>query len=53
MESLKDKWLEAIITGPELGTWRSPLTFGRKRTIRNGVKKARSTPYGRLFMALI
>jgi len=53
MESLKDRWLEAMITGPEPGTWRSPFTFGRKSAIRNGVKKARRTPYGRLFIALI
>ncbi len=53
MESLKDKWLEAMITGPEPGTWRKPFTFGRKSNIRNGVRNARSTPYGRLFMALI
>jgi hypothetical protein len=44
MESLKDKWLEAMITGPEPGTWRRPFTFGRKSTIKNGVKKARRMP---------
>jgi hypothetical protein len=53
IESLKDKWFEAIITGPLPGTLRSPFTFGRKRIIRNGVKNARKMPYGRLFMEVI
>jgi hypothetical protein len=53
IESLKERWFEAIITGPEAGTWRKPLTFGRNRIIRNGVRNARKMPYGRLFMALI
>jgi hypothetical protein len=49
IESLKDKWLLAIITGPVAGTFRSPFTLGRNANIKNGVRNARSTPYGRLF----
>jgi hypothetical protein len=48
MESLKDKWLEAMMTGPFAGTFRSPFTLGRKPAIRKGVKNARKVPYGRL-----
>jgi hypothetical protein len=42
-----------MMTGPDAGTLRRPLTFGRKRSIKKGVKKARKVPYGRLFMAII
>jgi hypothetical protein len=48
IESLKDKWLEAMISGPFAGTLRNPLTLGRNKIIKNGVRKARSVPYGRL-----
>jgi hypothetical protein len=48
MESLKDKWLEAMMTGPFAGTLRRPLTLGRKPAIRKGVRNARKVPYGRL-----
>ena len=41
IESLKERWLEAMMTAPLLGTFRSPLTLGRKAPTRNGVKKAR------------
>jgi hypothetical protein len=44
IESLKDRWLLAIITGPFAGTFRSPFTFGRKASIKNGVRNARKTP---------
>ena len=44
MESLKERWFEAMITGPFDGTWRRPLTFGRKANIKNGVRNARSVP---------
>jgi hypothetical protein len=48
MESLKDRWLDAMITGPFAGTFRSPLTLGRKPAIKKGVRNARKVPYGRL-----
>jgi hypothetical protein len=41
--------LEAIINGPLAGTFRRPRTFGRKASIRKGVKNARRAPYGKLF----
>jgi hypothetical protein len=44
IESLKDKWLEAIITGPFDGTLRSPRTLGRNASIKNGVRNARKVP---------
>jgi hypothetical protein len=39
IESLNERWFEAIITGPLLGTNRSPLTFGLKSSISSGNKK--------------
>ena len=48
IESLNDRWLEAMITGPLAGTLRNPRTLGRKASIRNGVRNARKVPYGRL-----
>ena len=42
-----------MITGPVAGTLRKPLTFGRNANIKNGVKNARSTPYGRLFTFIL
>jgi hypothetical protein len=44
IESLNERWFEAIINGPLAGTLRSPFTFGRKRIIKKGVKKARKVP---------
>jgi hypothetical protein len=44
IESLKERWFEAIIKGPELGTFRRPLTLGRKRIMRKGVRNARKVP---------
>jgi hypothetical protein len=38
-ESLKDKWFDAMITGPTVGTWRKPVTFGRKASMRRGLRK--------------
>jgi hypothetical protein len=38
IESLKDRWLEAMITGPELGTCRNPVTLGRKINIKSGIR---------------
>lgn len=49
IESLNERWLEAIIKGPFAGTLRRPRTFGRKASMRNGVKNARKAPYGKLF----
>jgi len=48
IESLKDRWFEAMMTGPFAGTCRSPRTFGLKASIKNGVRKARKVPYGKL-----
>ena len=39
IESLKDKWFEAIITGPVFGTWRRPVTFGLNSNIKSGTRK--------------
>jgi hypothetical protein len=39
IESLKERWLEAIITGPLCGTFRSPVTLGRKSSVRIGMRK--------------
>ena len=39
IESLNERWFEAMITGPLLGTWRSPLTFGLNSNIKSGIKK--------------
>jgi hypothetical protein len=44
IESLNERWFEAMISGPLAGTLRSPFTFGRKRIIKKGVKKARKVP---------
>ncbi len=41
------------MTGPVAGTLRRPFTFGRNANIKNGVKNARSTPYGRLFTFIL
>jgi hypothetical protein len=39
IESLKDRWFEAIITGPVAGTNRSPETFGLKSRVSTGRRK--------------
>jgi hypothetical protein len=39
IESLKERWLEATMTGPTFGTLRNPVTLGLKRTIKIGVRK--------------
>ncbi|CAB4758067.1 unannotated protein [freshwater metagenome] len=39
IESLNERWLEAIITGPDWGTFRSPVTFGRKSKVKIGMRK--------------
>ena len=44
MESLNERWLEAMITGPLEGTFRKPRTLGRKANIKNGVRNARKVP---------
>jgi hypothetical protein len=44
IESLKDKWLEAMITGPLAGTLRRPRTLGRNASIKKGVRNARKAP---------
>jgi hypothetical protein len=50
IESLKERWFEAIITGPVLGTCLSPVTFGLKINIKSGIKNDFNILYG---MALI
>jgi len=40
IESLKDRWLEAMITGPTVGTFLRPVTFGLKKIIKIGERKA-------------
>jgi hypothetical protein len=44
MESLKERWFEARISGPETGTLRRPFTFGLNNNIKKGVRNARSVP---------
>ena len=39
IESEKERWFEAMITGPTVGTKRKPVTFGRKANIRSGLRK--------------
>jgi hypothetical protein len=39
IESLNERWFEAIITGPLCGTFRSPVTFGRNSRVRIGMRK--------------
>jgi hypothetical protein len=46
IESLNERWFEAIITGPLLGTWRSPVTLGLKININSGIKKDFKILYG-------
>jgi hypothetical protein len=53
IESLKERWLDAIITGPFEGTFRRPLTFGRNSRVRIGIKKDLSRPYATLSPLII
>jgi hypothetical protein len=46
IESLNERWFEAIITGPVLGTWRNPVTLGLKINISSGIKKDFKILYG-------
>jgi hypothetical protein len=39
IESLNERWFEAMITGPLCGTFRSPVTLGRKSSVRIGMRK--------------
>ena len=39
IESLKERWFEAIIALPVIGTWRSPDTFGLNSETNIGIKK--------------
>jgi hypothetical protein len=39
IESLKERWFDAIITGPDCGTLRRPVTFGRNSKVRMGIRK--------------
>jgi hypothetical protein len=53
IESLKERWLEAIITGPIEGTLRRPVTLGRKRSIKIGERKAFNKVYARTVIACL
>jgi hypothetical protein len=44
IESLNERWFEAMMTGPLSGTLRSPFTLGLKASIKNGVRKERKRP---------
>jgi hypothetical protein len=44
IESLNERWLEAIITGPCAGTFLSPFTLGRKSRVRIGERKDFKSP---------
>ncbi len=44
IESLKDKWLEAMITGPDDGTFLKPRTLGRNNNVSTGNKKDFKSP---------
>jgi hypothetical protein len=44
IESLNERWFDAMITGPLDGTCRKPRTLGRKANIKIGVKNARKVP---------
>jgi len=39
IESLNERWFEAMITGPDCGTFRSPVTLGRKSKVKIGIRK--------------
>jgi hypothetical protein len=39
IESLNERWFEAMMTGPTVGTCRNPVTFGRKASINSGLRK--------------
>jgi hypothetical protein len=44
IESLNERWFEAIITGPFAGTFRNPFTFGLNNRVRMGRRKDLSNP---------
>ena len=44
IESLNERWFDAMITGPCEGTFRRPLTFGRKSSVRTGSRKDFNNP---------
>jgi hypothetical protein len=44
IESLKERWFDARINGPDAGTLRKPFTLGLKRSIKKGVRKALRVP---------
>jgi hypothetical protein len=48
IESLNERWFEAIITGPCDGTFLNPLTFGLKSRVKTGIRKDFSNPYATL-----
>jgi hypothetical protein len=39
IESLNERWFDAIITGPLWGTFRRPETLGRNSKVRIGMRK--------------
>jgi hypothetical protein len=44
IESLNERWFEAIITGPFAGTFLSPFTLGLNNRVRMGRRKDLSNP---------
>ena len=46
IESLKERWFEAMITGPLLGTCLKPETFGLNRSIKSGKRNDFKILYG-------
>ena len=48
IESLKERWFEAIITGPEEGTFLNPFTFGLNSKVKTGSRNDFNNPYANL-----
>jgi len=44
IESLKERWFEAMMTGPDEGTFLNPRTFGLKSKVSTGSKKDFNNP---------
>jgi hypothetical protein len=53
IESLNERWFEAIMTGPDEGTFLKPRTLGRKSRVKTGSKKDFSNPYATLSPCII
>jgi hypothetical protein len=44
IESLNERWFDAMMTGPDEGTLRRPRTLGRKSRVRTGSRKDFNNP---------